>query len=83
MVFQSRVTSKGQITVPIDIRRKLGLRRGDKVEFRERGAETVITRASESTSPFDKYLGILRVKQKRQITSKTWIANLRDESSRT
>jgi AbrB family looped-hinge helix DNA binding protein len=79
MAFQSRITSKGQVTVPVEIRRKLGLRRGDKVEFREHGTETVITRAIESKSPFDKYVGTLRGKQKRQITSKEWLAELRAE----
>jgi len=31
----ARVTSRGQITIPIDIRRKLGVREGDKVIFVE------------------------------------------------
>ena len=79
MAFQSRMTSKGQVTVPVEIRRKLGLRRGDRVEFRDQGAEAVITRATDPNSPFDKYVGILRGKQKRQMTSKEWMAELRDE----
>lgn len=64
MPFQSRITSKGQVTVPIQIRRKLGLRRGDKVEFRERGAEPVIRRAPDPKNPFDKCIGILKGKLK-------------------
>ncbi|MCF6354856.1 MAG: AbrB/MazE/SpoVT family DNA-binding domain-containing protein [Candidatus Polarisedimenticolaceae bacterium] len=32
---QSSVTIKGQVTIPASIRRKLGLRRGDKVIFME------------------------------------------------
>lgn len=31
----AKVTSKGQITIPIDIRRKLGVKEGDKVLFLE------------------------------------------------
>ena len=27
----AKVTSKGQITIPIDIRKKLGIREGDKI----------------------------------------------------
>ena len=80
MAFRSRMTSKGQVTVPVEIRRKLRLRQGDKIEFREHGAEAVIRRAAEPKSPFDKYVGILRGKQKRQVTSKDWMAELRDES---
>ncbi|MBR5508946.1 MAG: AbrB/MazE/SpoVT family DNA-binding domain-containing protein, partial [Lachnospiraceae bacterium] len=33
----AKVTSKGQITIPIEIRRKLGLKEGDKVLFIEEG----------------------------------------------
>lgn len=31
----AKITSKGQITIPIDIRRKLGVKEGDKVLFVE------------------------------------------------
>lgn len=31
----AKVTSKGQITIPIDIRRKLGIKEGDKILFVE------------------------------------------------
>lgn len=31
----AKVTSKGQITIPVDIRRKLGVKEGDKVLFME------------------------------------------------
>jgi len=30
------LTSKGQVTIPIEIRRKLGLKTGDRVQFVER-----------------------------------------------
>jgi len=80
MAFQSRITSKGQVTVPVQIRKKLGLKRGDKVEFRERGSEAVIRRAAESENPFDKYVGILKGKLK--VSSKQWMAELRDEDGR-
>jgi antitoxin PrlF len=37
--FQSRMTSKGQVTVPAELRRELGLKPGDRVEFvRENGS---------------------------------------------
>lgn len=31
----AKVTSKGQVTIPVEIRRKLGLKNGDKVLFIE------------------------------------------------
>ena len=77
MAFRSRLTSKGQVTVPVQIRKKLGLRRGDSVEFRERGSEAVIRRAVRSKSPFDKYIGIL--KGKHDGSAKEWMAELRND----
>jgi AbrB family looped-hinge helix DNA binding protein len=38
----ARLSSKGQVTIPVDIRRKLGLREGDKVVFAEQGESVVI-----------------------------------------
>lgn len=31
----AKVTSKGQVTIPIEIRKKLGIKNGDKVLFME------------------------------------------------
>lgn len=38
----AKVTSKGQITIPVEIRKKLGLKEGDKVLFLEEGGKIVI-----------------------------------------
>ena len=79
MAFRSRMTSKGQVTVPVEIRRRLGLKQGDRVEFREYSGETIISRAAQSQSPFDKYAGILAKKLKRPFDSNKWLAELRDD----
>lgn len=43
----ARVSSNGQITVPIEIRRSLGLRAGDKILFfQKKNGEIVMTNAS-------------------------------------
>lgn len=42
----AKITSKGQITIPIAIRRLLGVREGDKVLFVEEGDKVVIMNAS-------------------------------------
>jgi len=57
MKKQAKVTSKGQITVPREIRRRLGVRAGDKLEFEDNGKE-VRVKAVRKTSPFEKYMGI-------------------------
>jgi antitoxin PrlF len=51
------VTSKGQITLPRDLRRRLGVRSGDKVRFEEVGTDIYI-RPVKDEAPFEKYRGI-------------------------
>jgi AbrB family looped-hinge helix DNA binding protein len=54
---QARITSKGQITVPHEIRRALGVRPGDKLLFEKDGAG-VRVRPIRTRSPFEQYRGI-------------------------
>ena len=44
----AKVSANGQVTVPVDIRRKLQLREGDKLLFIERDGEIVINNASST-----------------------------------
>jgi antitoxin PrlF len=54
---QAKITSKGQITVPREIRRALGVRPGDKLIF-EGDASAMQVRPLRAKSPFAKYRGI-------------------------
>ena len=46
-MYSAKISSDGQITVPIEIRRALGLKTGDNILFLEKpGGEVVITNAS-------------------------------------
>ena len=42
----AKVTSKGQITIPIEIRKKLGIKNGDKVLFVEEAGKIYILNSS-------------------------------------
>lgn len=42
----ARISSKGQITIPIEVRKKLNLKEGDKVLFIEEDGKVVISNAS-------------------------------------
>ena len=53
----ARITSKGQITVPHEIRRSLGVRPGDKLLF-EKDRAGIRVRPVRATSPFEKYRGV-------------------------
>jgi AbrB family looped-hinge helix DNA binding protein len=54
---QAKITSKGQITVPLAIRRALGVRAGDVLLFEE-DKTGVRVRPVRAKSPFAKYRGI-------------------------
>ncbi|MDR2671537.1 MAG: AbrB/MazE/SpoVT family DNA-binding domain-containing protein [Oscillospiraceae bacterium] len=43
----AKITSRGQITIPIDIRKKLGVKEGDKVIFLEDGGRIVVANAAK------------------------------------
>jgi antitoxin PrlF len=57
MQKQAKITSKGQITVPLEVRRLLGLRSGDKLVF-ENDEQGVRVRPLRSRSTFSRYRGI-------------------------
>lgn len=42
----AKVTSKGQITIPIDIRRRLGVKEGDKILFIEDQGKIIMMNSS-------------------------------------
>lgn len=42
----AKITSKGQITIPIDIRRRLGVKEGDKILFIEEQGKIVMMNSS-------------------------------------
>jgi len=43
----AKITSRGQITIPIDIRKKLGVREGDKVIFLEDQGRIFVANAAK------------------------------------
>jgi AbrB family looped-hinge helix DNA binding protein len=57
MQKQATITSKGQITVPREVRRALGVRTGDKLLFESDG-KGIRVRPVRSRSAFSKYRGI-------------------------
>ncbi len=76
MAPSSNIDSRGRLTIPIEIRRHLGLNAGDCVEFVLEGGRAVIRHAQ--TNPFEKYVGALPA-FKSKIKINTWISDLRDD----
>ena len=49
-IAQSKVTAQGQISVPLDVRRKLGIGPGSVLEWAEDGENIVVRRAGRFSS---------------------------------
>ena len=79
MKKRAKVTSKGQITIPIEIRRALGVGPGDRLIFGN-DAGTVKVRAATHSNLFAKYRGIGNPKLpsgRRAVVA--WLRRLRDQ----
>ena len=59
MSGRAAITSKGQITIPVAVRRQLGLRQRDLVEFDVDGGAAILRRAPNERNPFAAYAGAL------------------------
>ncbi len=57
MTKEAKVTSKGQITIPVEVRRLLGVQAGDHIRFTA-GPKGVKVLPVRGVSPFAKYQGI-------------------------
>lgn len=58
----AKITSKGQITLPKEIRARLGIGPGDEVEFIEENG-VYLLKKKVGASPFDDYVGFLSDKK--------------------
>jgi antitoxin PrlF len=74
----STISTKGQITVPLEIRRRLGLKEGDRVEFVVDNGQTILRPARSPENPFEKYIGMLPAFESVQEIN-DWVADMRDE----
>jgi AbrB family looped-hinge helix DNA binding protein len=60
--LRAKITSKGQITIPKEIREKIGLEPGREIYFEEKDGIFYIKKKIEK-SPFDKWIGYLKNKK--------------------
>lgn len=76
----SKISSKGQVTVPREIRKRLGVKTGDRVEFVLDDGKISIRPAGNAENPFAKYAGALPAfSSAREINA--WIKTLRNEEA--
>ena len=72
MIRQSKVTSKGQVTIPIEIREKFGINVDSKIMFIANNDTITI----ETVGDFRKYAGVLKESKVNHITNQE-IKNIR------
>lgn len=74
----SSVSSKGQVTIPQEVRVRMGLKEGDRVEFVIDHGQTVLRPVRGQENPFAKYVGAYPAfKNLKEINE--WISEMRDE----
>ncbi len=54
-----RVTQKGQITIPISVRKQLNIKQGDELIFEIQDDRAVLQKKEQKTSGIYKYVGYL------------------------
>ena len=79
--YSSTISSKGQVTVPQEIRNRLGLTTGDRVDFVIEGERTVIRPARGDENPFAKYRGVLGPFPGGEKGIKAWIDDMRSDET--
>jgi|HubBroStandDraft_1064217.scaffolds.fasta_scaffold702970_2 antitoxin PrlF len=79
MGYTSTISSKGQVTVPVDVRRRLGLKPGDRVRFVVREGTVAVEPDREEENPFTKWIGALSPEGQPDGTAVRWVREMRDD----
>ncbi len=77
MKYTGKVGAKGQVTIRLQIRRRLGVRQGDRVEFVPQGELTIIRPTQETANPFARSAGALGAFPGGVNETNAWIEDLR------
>ena len=77
MKHTATITSKGQVTIPQEVRRRLGLKQGDLITFEVENGLTVLKPYRGETNPFASYAGALGGFDTEEEVN-AWLSDLRD-----
>ena len=75
--MKSRVSEKGQVTIPKSLRDRLGIRSGELLEFREEGGQLIAAKAAVR-DPVDDVYGVLQL----GTSTDNFVASIRGPVSR-
>ncbi len=73
------ISSKGQVTVPVEVRRRLGVGAGDQVEFAIEDGRTVLRPFRSGKERLSQWVGAARGSFGSEAEVNTWVAGMRDE----
>ena len=77
----STISSKGQVTVPVEVRRRLGLAEGDRVEFAFEEGTVVLRPLRTGENPFLKWIGVLAPEGGQPDgTAAAWVREMQDDN---
>jgi antitoxin PrlF len=62
-IMKSTVSAKGQITIPVEVRERLGLDTGTVVLFDLQEGGVLLRKGSHGEHPVDKVFGVLKVRR--------------------
>jgi antitoxin PrlF len=71
------ISSKGQVTIPADVRRRLGVKAGDKIDYVVEDGVITIRPVREENNPFAEFIGALG--RQPNGTAVAWVREMRDE----
>ncbi|MDM0104187.1 AbrB/MazE/SpoVT family DNA-binding domain-containing protein [Variovorax sp. J22R24] len=76
-----RLTSKGQVTIPQNIRELAGLKPYDEVEFEYRNKQIVVRPVKRKTSPAEEAIALLRgsATSNLELSADEWLEMTRGE----
>jgi antitoxin PrlF len=78
ILAKSKITSKGQITLPVEVRSRLGVKEGDSVKFvvAEDG-RTVVLPIRDETDVFAQFVGVAPIPGYESAVD--WVRDMRDD----
>jgi AbrB family looped-hinge helix DNA binding protein len=78
LLAQSKISSKGQITLPIEIRKRLGVQEGESIKFvADKDGRTVVLPVREEQDVFAQFVGVAPIPG--YDSAVDWVRDLRDD----
>lgn len=79
LLAKSKISSKGQITLPVEVRHRLGVKEGESVKFvADKDGRTVVLPVREERDVFAQFVGVAPLPPEYE-DSVAWVRDMRDD----